>query len=74
MGKGSASETREGASGHVGTLARGRQVQGASWQGDMVTRDACDAREGTSGQGDMGTRGQGGDSMGLCWRTKGIVY
>ena len=33
-------------------------IQGASWQGDMGS--ACTAREGTSGQGDTGTRGSEG--------------
>jgi len=33
------------------------QVEGTSGHVGKVTRDACAAREGTSGQGDTGTRG-----------------
>ena len=36
-------------------MTRGDKLRG---QGDMEARDACAAREGTSGQGDMGTRGE----------------
>ena len=46
--------------GHVGkvTWNASKTREGISWQVGTLARDACAAREGTSGQGDMGTRGE----------------